>query len=422
MKFNSIYDGRKEILVAGDGNCFYRSISLWIDGNTDRRHDELRAMVNNVIELYPTSFEPFLFNTENVEAHLSQSKVLGTWAETLDIMACATLIRRKIFLYSKSTCKWLKFEPLFLQDINNKVPMPSSVARKKCTCPVTLTYNDFNPLSNHFNLLIPTGPCCECPEPKNNFETTTIHLDMDGLSHDHMPKDSDTLSKDCMSKNNRHTKNSKPTIKSRKKRQTGQNKTNVSKELLNGNKPVKNVRKNKLAQSLCAKNTTPNSKLQTNLTYEHEETKIRKNQTDINKTDVGSDCSISKQTEKKLNQSQTCMVNRTNGLKSNVRQSDNVDKIKMTMQQQTKQCEADKVSNNKSFSHKNQEKNVGKPTFLQEQVLKNERTVNKEQTDLNSCCCANKQTEKQSDFSIAKDVSDFNSMNVKQLKQLLQQN
>ena len=91
------------------------------------------------------------------------------------------------------------------------------------------------------------------------------------------------------------------------------------------------------------------------------------------------------------------------------------------MQQQTKQCEADKISNNKSFSHKNQEKNVGEPTFLQEQVLKNERIVNKEQTDLNSCCCANIQTEKQSDFSIAKDVSDFNSMNVKQLKTYLQE-
>ena len=115
------------------------------------------------------------------------------------------------------------------------------------------------------------------------------------------------------------------------------------------------------------------------------------------------------------------MVNRTNGLKSNVRQSDNVDKIKMTMQQQTKQCEADKISNKKSFSHKNQEKNVGKPTFLQEQVLKKERTVNKKQTDLNSCCCANKKTEKQSDFSIAKDVSDFNSMNIKQLKTYFQE-
>lgn len=78
------------------------------------------------------------------------------------------------------------------------------------------------------------------------------------------------------------------------------------------------------------------------------------------------------------------MVNRTNGLKSNVGQSDNVDKIEMTMQQKTKQCEADKISNKKSFSHKKQEKNVGKPTFLKEQVLKNKTTENKAQTDLNS--------------------------------------
>ena len=66
MKFNRIPKGRKEIIVAGDGNCFYRSISLWMDGNTDDRHEELRAMVNNVIELYPTAFAPFLFNTKNV--------------------------------------------------------------------------------------------------------------------------------------------------------------------------------------------------------------------------------------------------------------------------------------------------------------------------------------------------------------------
>ena len=98
MKSYGIPKGRKEICVAGDGNCFYRSISLWIDGNTDRSHKELRAMVNNVIELYPTAFEPF--TSENVEVHLRKSKVVGTCAETLDIMACATLLRRLVFLYS----------------------------------------------------------------------------------------------------------------------------------------------------------------------------------------------------------------------------------------------------------------------------------------------------------------------------------
>ena len=53
--------------------------------------------------------------------------------------------------------------------------------------------------------------------------------------------------------------------------------------------------------------------------------------------------------------------------------------------------------------------------FSKEQVLKKERTVNKRQTDLNSCCCATKQTEKQSD------VPDFNSMNIEQLKTYLQE-
>ena len=99
MKSNSIPEGRKEICVAGNDICFYRSISLWMNCNADEEHEKLRAMVNNVIELHPNAFEPFLFNSENAEAHLRKSKVVGTWAETLDIMACATLLRRKIFLY-----------------------------------------------------------------------------------------------------------------------------------------------------------------------------------------------------------------------------------------------------------------------------------------------------------------------------------
>ena len=45
MKFNSNYNKRKKIFIAGHSNCFYSllSILLWIDGYTDRRHIE-RAM------------------------------------------------------------------------------------------------------------------------------------------------------------------------------------------------------------------------------------------------------------------------------------------------------------------------------------------------------------------------------------------
>ena len=166
-----------------------------MSGNTDEGHEKLRAMVNNVSELYPTAFEPFLLNSEKVEAHLRKSKVVGTWAETLDIMACATLLRRKIFLYLLSTGKQLKFKPLFRDDINEKVPFPSSVAPLNCTCSVALSYNDWHPISNHFNLLVPTGPCCESPEPKNHPETTTIHNDIDGYSRDRTIIGNDTLSR-----------------------------------------------------------------------------------------------------------------------------------------------------------------------------------------------------------------------------------
>ena len=385
MKSNSIPEGRKEICVAGDGNCFYRSISLWMNGNTDEGHEKLRAMVNNVVELCPTAFEPFLFESENVEVHLRKSKVVGTWAETLDIMACATLLRRKIFLYSLSTGKWLKFKPLFRHDINEKVPFPSSVARLNCTCSVTLSYNDWHPLSNHFNLLVPTGPCCESPEPKNHPETTTMYLDMDGYSRDPTIIGNDHVSKEyvCMyenktspsaksshhdTKNNRHTKNSRATNKSSPKRQCKQN-INI------------------VAEKLGTKHKTT-SKLQ--------ETKVTQNQAYF-ETDVGSDCSISKPTETPSIQKQTSMVNRTTCLKSNVKHSDNMDKTEMVTQKHTKQGEANKISNKKSFSHK------------------------KAQTDLESGCCTSKQAEKQSDCLIANDVSDFDNMNVKQLKMYVQQ-
>lgn len=55
-----------------------------------------------------------------------------------------------------------------------------------------------------------------------------------------------------MSENYRHAKKTNNQIT--KKRQTGQNKTNKSKELLNDNKPVKDARKNELAQRLGTKN------------------------------------------------------------------------------------------------------------------------------------------------------------------------
>ena len=52
MKAPAIPKGRKELRVRGDGNCFYRTISLWMDGHTDVNHAQIRAMVNEAIARY----------------------------------------------------------------------------------------------------------------------------------------------------------------------------------------------------------------------------------------------------------------------------------------------------------------------------------------------------------------------------------
>ena len=49
----------KEIVVRGDGNCFYRAVSLWNDISTDRNHVNIREQVNHTIASHPEVSEAF---------------------------------------------------------------------------------------------------------------------------------------------------------------------------------------------------------------------------------------------------------------------------------------------------------------------------------------------------------------------------
>ena len=37
---------RREVVVRGDGNCFYRAIALWNDEISDEKHEEIRALLS----------------------------------------------------------------------------------------------------------------------------------------------------------------------------------------------------------------------------------------------------------------------------------------------------------------------------------------------------------------------------------------
>ena len=73
---------RREIVVRGDGNCFYRAIALWRDETSDKKHEEIRRLSSSLIEKTPKVFELLLFASNSVEEHVKNSKITGTWAET----------------------------------------------------------------------------------------------------------------------------------------------------------------------------------------------------------------------------------------------------------------------------------------------------------------------------------------------------
>ena len=57
---------RREVVVRGDGNCFYRAIALWRDEMRDEKHEEIHTLSSSLIEKNQTVFEPLLFSTNSV--------------------------------------------------------------------------------------------------------------------------------------------------------------------------------------------------------------------------------------------------------------------------------------------------------------------------------------------------------------------
>ena len=88
---------KSEVVVRGDGNCFYPAIALWRDEMSDEKHEEIRRLSSTLIEKNLKVFEPLLFSSNSVK-----EKITGTWAETLDIFSCTSLLKRPIYTFSSS--------------------------------------------------------------------------------------------------------------------------------------------------------------------------------------------------------------------------------------------------------------------------------------------------------------------------------
>ena len=159
-------------VVRGDGNCFYRAIALCRDATSDRKHGEIRSLCNSLIEKYPQVFQPLLFASRSVEEHVKKCKLAGSWAKTVDIFRCATLLKRTISTFLTKVKRWFIFNPLKITNFSS--PMET---KKGCECAISLKYYDDYAQANHFNLLLPQGNCCNAPPPGNKPSSVVIDLD-----------------------------------------------------------------------------------------------------------------------------------------------------------------------------------------------------------------------------------------------------
>ena len=81
--------------------AFIELLSYRVTGKVcDRNHGEIRRLCGEFIERHPFALQPFLFNANSVKEDVKKSKLTGTWAETVDIFSCATLLQRTVFTFS----------------------------------------------------------------------------------------------------------------------------------------------------------------------------------------------------------------------------------------------------------------------------------------------------------------------------------
>jgi len=102
--------------VAGDGNCFFRTISRELSG-TETNHSSLRDAVVSFMcdSSNAPAFQSYVGTLPKTYIQNSSMSENGTWATENEIVATATILQTTIFVYALcgESYKWLKYDPLF---------------------------------------------------------------------------------------------------------------------------------------------------------------------------------------------------------------------------------------------------------------------------------------------------------------------
>lgn len=150
--------------VDGDGNCYFRCISLALFGHETYHKDVRNRVVNFMIEhgsvfanLLPRGTHFF----DHIMRMLSTSGERSSWATEIEIFATATLLQCPIYVWCKygQEMRWVRYQPRFV--IPNYGPGHSYITI-------------INIENIHFMLAVPPDSECYCQHPPPVLESDSV--------------------------------------------------------------------------------------------------------------------------------------------------------------------------------------------------------------------------------------------------------
>ena len=113
---------RQTETISGDGNCFFRALSLEVAGSQDF-HEEIRCAVVETIKHNKDVFGRY--TGMNTEEYLKSTKMEenGIWATDTEIMAASFLLNTTISVYTQSgnERRWHDHIPLGRAESQEKI-------------------------------------------------------------------------------------------------------------------------------------------------------------------------------------------------------------------------------------------------------------------------------------------------------------
>lgn len=86
--------------VEGDGNCLFRSIADYIDGD-ESKHQEYREMALEYITKHKDYFAMFLLDDENIDEYIKDMSEDGTWGGHFELVALSAVLKVRFCLHIK---------------------------------------------------------------------------------------------------------------------------------------------------------------------------------------------------------------------------------------------------------------------------------------------------------------------------------